>query len=40
MSEQVVLFVLVTVAPGKWDRFDELFADALDYMQKDEPGEC
>ena len=40
MSQQVVLFALLTVAPGKWDRFDELFVDALDFMRKDEPGEC
>ena len=36
-KEEVALIALVKVAPGKWDRLDELFADSLAYAQKNEP---
>ena len=37
MSQEIVLTAIITLAPGKWERMDELFADALKYMQENEP---
>lgn len=38
MSQEIVLTAIITVAPGKWERLNELFVDALKYMQDNEPG--
>jgi quinol monooxygenase YgiN len=38
MSQEIVLTATITVAPGKWERIDELFAGVLKYMQENEPG--
>ncbi len=37
MSQEIVLTAIITVSPGKWERLDELFANALKYMQENEP---
>ena len=38
MSQEIVLTALITVAPGKWERMNELFARSFKYMQENEPG--
>ena len=37
MSQEIVLTAIITIAPGKWERMNELFANALKYMQDNEP---
>ena len=37
MSQEIVLTAIITIAPGKWERMHELFANALKYMQENEP---
>ena len=38
MSQEIVLTAIITVAPGKWERMNELFATSFKYMQENEPG--
>jgi quinol monooxygenase YgiN len=38
MSQEIVLTAIITVAPGKWERMNELFAKSFEYMQENEPG--
>lgn len=37
MSQEITLIAIIKVAPGKWEKLNELFANALKYMQESEP---